>query len=286
MTTAHDPWTLDRLRGPARGSSTFLDLVQPHIGGGRASPSVLERIDAHPDVTAVRISGLDQPVFEALVLDYGSRLSAIDFWKCPRVADLTPLETLPNLSVVAFYWNQRTSRLWNFSRTPRLTGLQFEDFTRLHDLSDLATATGLDDLRFGDAVWNKSVFASLEPLASLDRLRHLNFNARRIDDERIQPLAALQRLETLQFPANLFTTRQVAWLRARLPDSLTSRAISALWHFHESPIGTGDRRRDILVVGKRKPWLDSQADEARIQRYVEAFDAEVAAFRADPTAQP
>jgi hypothetical protein len=171
------------------------------------------------------------------------------------------------------------------SRSPRLAGLRFEDFTRLHDLRDLQTSASLEELQFGDAVWSKSVFESLEPLATLSGLRSLNFNAKRIDDERIEPLGELKRLEVLSFPPRQFTTRQVAWLRARLPASLESASLAPHVQL-ERPLELGGKARHVLLVGKRKPFLDSVTDAARIRKHVDGFVEMVDDFRRDPTVKP
>lgn len=127
--------------------------------------------------------------------------------------------------MVSFYWNQRATRLWDLRKTPKLAGLHFDDFTRLHDLVDLARGTSLVELEFGDAVWDTSVFDSLEPLSALAGLRSLAFSAKKITDGRVEPLAALRKLESLSFASRLFATEQVAWLRAHMrPASLHSES--------------------------------------------------------------
>ncbi len=194
--------------------------MQRELSGGRTRAADLDAIAARPDATALRVSGLDQKTFELLVTRYGSQFDAIYFWKSGRLPDLTPLEALPQLRFVAFYVNHRADRLWDLRRTPRLVGLQFENFTKLHVLDDLAAGTTLQELNFGDALWNTFVFDSLSPLASLTSLKRLSFNAKRITDGRIQPLASLPQLEWLFFPPNLFTTSQVAWLKAHLPGTV------------------------------------------------------------------
>ena len=267
-----------------------IDLIQPELSGGRTTPNDLDTIAARPEATAIRVSGLDQKTFERLVTRYGSQFDAIYFWKSGRIVDLTPLETLPQLRFVAFYVNQRTTRLWDLRRTARLVGLQVDNFTRLHSLDDLATGRTLEELIFGNALWNTSVFDSLSPLAALGSLRRLSFNARRINDCRIQPLASLTQLDWLAFPPNLFTTSQVAWLRARLPESVQSTVLGPL--FRLGPITNvtdntvTELDKNVLVVGKRKPALSSQRDADRIQRYVEEFERLVQRFRDDPGAQP
>ena len=267
-----------------------IDLIQPELGGGRTTAGDLDAIAARPGATALRVSGLDQKTFERLVVRYGSQFDAIYFWKSGRIADLTPLESLPQLRLVAFYHNQRTTRLWDLRRTARLVGLQFENLTRLHALDDLETGRTLQELNFGDALWNTPVFHSLAPLAALVSLRRLSFNARRIDDGRIQPLASLTQLEWLAFPARLFSTSQVAWLRARLPESVQSHVLGPLFrlgpirNLSDNTITEVDK--NVLVVGRRKPALSSRRDAARIQQYVEEFARLVQRFREDASAEP
>lgn len=122
-------------------------------------------------------------------------------------------------------------------------------------------------------------------MATLSGLRSLNFSAKRIDDERIEPLGELTRLETLRFPPRQFTTRQVAWLRARLPASLESASLAPLVQL-KRPLELGGKPRDVLLIGKRKPLLNSLTDAARIKKHVDRFVQMVDDFRRDPTLKP
>lgn len=172
------------------------------------------------------------------------------------------------------------------TRNPRLTGLRFEDFTRLHDLLDLRTGASLQELDFGNAIWVTSVFESLEPLAGLGGLRSLSFNAKRIEDGRTEPLGELTGLEELNIPTNMFTTRQLAWLRARLPDSVKSRSLAPIEQLKDPFEDERGQIKDVLLVGKRKPFLNSVADQARIKKHVDGFWQMVDAFRGDPALKP
>jgi hypothetical protein len=214
-----------------------------------------------------------------------SVLEALYFWKCPRIQDLSPLERLPQLRLVSFYWNQRADRLWDLSRTPNLTGLRLHDFTRLHDLSDLARGSSLIELDIGDAVWDSLVVDTLQPLGALPGLKSLQLSAKKIVDGRVEPLAELQQLERLRFSAKQFTTTQVAWLRARLPKSLESEALEPLRRYAK-PLEYNGKKRDVLLTGKRKPFLSSVTDAARIDKHVAEFEGMVAQFRADPLRLP
>jgi hypothetical protein len=276
---------LELRRAPMTKPSWFLDLAQPEIGGGRLDTAELSLIEENPHAVALRVSGLDQRTLERLVTGFGSQFEAIEFWKCPRLEDLTPLEELPQLRMVSIYWNQRSPRLWNLARTPRLSALRFEDFTRLHTLDDLRDARALEELAFGDAVWSKSTFETLEPLAALTGMRSLSLHPRRIDDGRVQPLGLLANIERLSIPSNLFTTEQIAWLRARLPPTVESAALAALIRL-EKPLEFDGKLRDVLLVGKRKPFLNSEVDAARIQKHVRTFEAMVSAFQVDPSLEP
>lgn len=263
----------------------FLDLVAPQVGGGKLSPEDLSQIEAHPDATTLRISGLSQPAFERLVSNYGNQFTAIEFWKCPRIEDLTPIEDLSELRMVSFYWNQQCTHLWDLSRTPLLTALRVEDFNRLHRLDDLVAGHELKELILGDAVWDKTTFETLEPLAELTGLRSLSLLPKRIDDARIQPLGKLTNLENLRIPFNMFTTEQIAWLRARLPETTKSEALNALLPL-EKPFDIDGRSLDVLLIGKRKPWLNSEQNAARIAKHVSRFQELVADFRSDTTLEP
>ena len=266
-------------------ASWFLDLVQPEVGGGRFNLGQFAKIEANPSAMALRVSGLDQSTFERLVSSYGTQFKAIEFWKCPRLEDLTPLEDLPELRMVSVYWNQRSTRLWDFACTPHLTALRVEDFTRLHRLDDLCAGQTLRELIIGDAVWSKTTFETLEPLGGLKWLTNLSLHPKHIKDGRVQPLGSLANLEKLSIPANLFTTEQIAWLRAHLPDTVESAALAALFPLTR-PLEVGGRSRDVLLVGKRKPFLNSELDAGRIRKHALKFEEMVKSFRDDPGLEP
>jgi hypothetical protein len=170
----------------------MLRLVLPEDGHGRITEQQLAVIGGRPDAVALWVDRLDQASFEKVISTYGRQFLSLYLDKCPRIADLSPLEDLPDLRLVQIFWNQRATRLWDLSRNPMLTGLRFTDFTQLHDLP---AGTSLRELDFGDGIWRTSTYESLEPLAALRQLRSLAFQAKRIDDDRIQPVGELTGLE-------------------------------------------------------------------------------------------
>jgi hypothetical protein len=278
--------SLEELQRLGPEDPDIVDLVLPEIGGGKAVAADFEAIEGKPKATTLRVSGLDQETFEQLVEQHGSRFSAIHFWKCPRVADLSPLENLSGLTHVAYFWNQRAARLWNLNRTPALRGLKVEDFNKLQTLDDLAAAQSLEELEVGDGIWVKNSVDSLDPLAGLSRLRRLTFTYRKVLDGRVSAVGQLQDLEYLQCPTNIFTSEQFAWLRARLPVA-QGRVLSPVIRFDAPLAGDDDPfPKDVLVVGKRKPFLNSTKDADRIRRYEAEFERMVQRFKSDPTAEP
>lgn len=261
------------------------EIVQREMNGGKTTESSLAGLDERPEVTALTVSGLEQKSFEFLVSRHGGRLTALHLWKCPRIEDFTPLESMGNLTHVSMFWNQRATRLWNLRKTPALRGLRFDDFIKMHDLEDLSEGTSLAELEFGDANWSKTVIETLEPLSSLTSLKSLSFGPKGIRDGRIQPLAALQQIEDLSFSSRLFETEQIAWLRARLPSSLQLDSLEPFRKLRQ-PLLMRGKRLDVLVSGKGKPYLSTEVDKAKLERYTSQFVQLVAKFKNDPALEP
>ncbi|TFY96649.1 hypothetical protein [Ramlibacter humi] len=260
-------------------------LFPGESNGGKVTPDDLDAALGLPGITALTVCGLDQKSFEHLAVRYRTTLTAIHFWKCPRIEDLSPLEEMSALTHVAFFWNQRATRLWDLRKTTGLRGLHFDDFTRLRDLSDLETGVGLVELAFGNAVWTTFALPSLGPLSGLSNLKALHFNLKKVADGSIAPLARLTGLRELEFSPNLFTTDQLAWLRARLPMEVSSSVLQP-FRMLAQPVTRGSKELDVLVAGKGKPLLSTRADSAKLQRYVAAFNDALSKYAADPDLEP
>lgn len=266
--------------------TTHLSLVERDHPESRITRHELDTIGRFPTATEISVSGLTQDTFEYFIAQYGSQFRVINFWKCPLVHDLTAMESLPRIEYVVYFWNQRAERLWDLSRNTRLKGFGFDDFTRMHDLSQLTSAPALQELHFGDKVWTKCVLNTLEPLGQCSKLKSLTFRARKILDGRVEPLANLRNLERLEFPANQFTCRQVAWLKARLPETVRSEVLRGYWTISQ-PIHHNGKDKDTVLVGKGKRLLiDSKKDRALFDRHVDEFNTLHRWFREHPDALP
>jgi hypothetical protein len=138
----------------------------------------------------------------------------------------------------------------------------------MHDISQISASPALEELHFGDMIWVKYILNTLDPLKECTSLKNLSFTAKKILDGRIEPLASLNKLEKLSFPSNLFTTEQVAWLKAHLPQTLK---LEPYWKL-DRPILLSGKRKNTFITGKRKPFLAQVEDKARIRKYVQKFN--------------
>lgn len=276
---------LKRILSKSPGRSTYVSLIQRGVSGGRIAKNEIDVIREFPDATEIAISGLTQDTFEYFVENYGQQFKAIIFWKCPLVSSLKAMEYLDQIEYIVYFWNQRAEQLWDFSKTKSLKGFSYDDFTRMHDISEIAAAPALEELQFGDRVWAKYVLNTLDPIKKCMTLKSLRFSARKIVDGKIEPLAHLKQLEQLWFPSKLFSTEQVAWLKAHLPGTVVSNVLNAYWTI-EKPLKISGKEKDTFIVGKGKPFLSSVDDKTRISKYVTQFNKLHLWFLENPEALP
>jgi hypothetical protein len=254
-----------------------ISLIQPSVSGGRITVELIDEIKNFPNANEIRISGLTQENFNYFIDSYGQQFKVIEFWKCPLISDLTKLEQLSNVEYLIFFWNQRATHLWDLSKNLQLKGLSFDDFTRMHTLAEIPLAPVLEELNFGDKVWNKYVLESLEPLCEAKKLKSLIFSAKKIEDNDITPLSKICSLERLEFPTNLFTTEQVAWLTANTKN--VNSSVLAPYLKVKYPNEYSENKEDVIVIGKRKPFLNSLKDRTRLDKYEKDFWGLVEKYR-------
>lgn len=274
-----------RIKSEPANEKIYLSLIQKDISGGRISKEEIDRLARLPHITEITISGLTQETFDYFIEKHGKQFKMIGFWKCPLVADLSAIETLPEIEYITWYWNQRAEDLWDLSKTRSLKGFSFDDFTRMHDLAQIPRAPALEQLSFGNMVWSKYILNSLEPLGDCTGLRTLSFSAKKLLDNRVQPLANLKKLERLEFPGNMLTTEQVAWLKVHLPPNVESKVLVPYWQI-EGALEISGKQKNTFIVGKRKPFLDSVKDKKRMDRYIKQFDDRVQWYTENPSAAP
>ena len=261
----------------------WLHEADMDIGGGRISIPEIDVLAEHPEAEAVRITGLRQDTFEYFIKTYGRRLKAIEFFKNKLVEDWSLLGTLPELEYVYWFANQRIDRLWDMRGNTSLKGLCVSDFTRLHSIEGIQAAPALRYFCFKDAVWDSSEVESFSPLAHTG-VTHLMFGAKRITDGSLEFLEKMPSLELFDFPLNQFTTEQAAWAVANFPKlqgfGLCAKRDDTV--YKSGPNGEHLELPGAYIVGKRKPALSYEKDAARIQKYMDQFEALKEKYRGVP----
>jgi hypothetical protein len=199
------------------------------------------------------------------------QVKALSF-KDLQAEDLSPLHRVQGLEWLSITWNTKLSSLEPLATLRGLTRLSISDAPKVRDLDPIGNLTSLVALNYSGGVWNKATAATLAPIARLEALEELCLTNLKILDGGLRPLAACRGLRRIEL-SNQFETADYAYLSVALPDASCT---------HFAPYvrveigGLGD----AMVVGRRKPFLDSTRDAARIARYVADFERLQAGFRA------
>lgn len=221
----------------------------------------LQLLSAFTNLTKLWIYTVNQHQFEQIVSHVQPKYLLIYEM---RVSDLSPLESLNNLEVVSLQWNTKATSLWDLGKNSNLYSLSIMDFPKLESLDSLETKPDICVLELEGGIWNALTVPTLDPLRKLVNLRHLTLMNIRVKDESLEPISELRQLEELSI-SNQFPTQEYARLSVRLPKTKCELFQPTI--LLESPI----EDKDIMVVGKRKPFLNSKVDRIRIRKYEDQF---------------
>lgn len=244
------------------------------VGGGNLTKEEIDQLADCPDLDTIRISGLRQNTFEYFITTYGRQFKKIHFFKNKLVEDWSLLAGLPELESLYWFHNQRIASLWDLSGNRSLRELHISDFTRLHQLSGIATAPALRLLFIGDSIWPSMNIESLGPLTGMP-LECLAWHGKSIADQDLSFIATLKHLKWFDCPIKYFTSEQCAWIAANCPGADGRE-------FHPYEIWRKGDREEAAIVGKRKPVLELPGNEMRIRRYADHFNALKEEYRGVP----
>lgn len=231
----------------------------------------IDKISGFKVFDKIRISGLTQDTFDYFIHTQGYKFNAIMFWHNKLIKDWSALSTLKNVKFIGYYHNQKIEQLWDMSENYMLEGLYISDFTRLKTLKGIEKAPRLERLSYGNAIWNTSILDDLNVLEKT-KLKEFCFARKKITEEDLTIYTRMPHLEILDFPTNLYTTEQLAWLVAKLPH-VKGYALRPYVEFDD------DDEKDVLICGKRKPFLSSKEDAAKVKAYVYEFEKLVEEYR-------
>ena len=186
-----------------------------------------------------------------------------------RCQKLPATKSPDRLTELGLEWSTKVTDLSFLEHYPNLEILSIVDFPKAHDLSPIAACRKLKALEFSGGIWNKNTAASLEPLASLDQLEFLCLANLKVGGGGIRPIQMIQSLRRLEL-SNQFPTEDYAFLKAKMPKAECSK-FSAYISLKSAIDG-----KDIMIVGSRKPFLDSKKDSERIAKYEQQFSEFVA----------
>jgi hypothetical protein len=225
------------------------DLDTPIVGEGAIGLSVnekeLEKLCTFVDVTYLGFKGLRTTTIAPVTRM--KRLRRLRLWWVQKLADLSPLANMP------------------------LDVLVLDDIRNANDIAPLAQMQTLKALMISGGMNSTQLIETLEPLAALPQLSELRLTALKVGDESLHPIARCRALVDLTI-ANSFETAEYAYLRAKRPDIRCPMLAG-----YEKGYSIGGK--DIMVTGKRKPFLSSKKDAKRLQTYQDRFEALVAEFK-------
>ena len=247
-----------------------IDLVEKELSGGKISIESIKRNLAPHEKIDLKISGLRQNTLEFLIKNYSNQINKVNFFKCPRLEDLSPLEELVKTSEIIIWWNQQAPNFWDVSKNKTLKLLHLIDFKKTSNLESISTSQTVEELELDGGMWSKNTYETLDPLVNMLKLRILVFGAK-LKDNRIEPISQIQNLEEILFPSNLFKTEQIAWLKARLSADIKSDILMPFEIYSADP--TTEEIIEVLIHGKRKPFDNIQENPQKFENYVNKFNS-------------
>lgn len=211
------------------------------------------------------VVGANEKTFDALCTALSVKIAV--FYEM-RVPDLSGLQNISELEHLAIIWNSKMTGLEPLSHLNHLKNLALVNTPKVHDLQPISRLQDLRGFEFSGSptLSSKNIAKSLEPLAALPHLTEMQLTGLKIENGGLRPVARCQALKTLSV-SNTFDTEDYAFLAAKMPNT-TCRHFSATVRVQGDAIGAGI---DTMVVGRRKPFLNSQEDAERIRKYEAAF---------------
>lgn len=205
--------------------------------------------------------GVNEKTFEKAMTLVKARV--MHFYEM-RVSDLTSLSKNEKLRELAIHWNSKIEDISPISEIYGLKALVLEDTPKISDLHSLSKCVDLESLEFSGGVYKKNKTESLEPISHLSNLHSLRLLNLAVT-EGLKSLASLPSLRELEL-SNQFPTEEYAFLSAKLNDVKCDYFVPYIEL--KNPI----EDKNVMVIGKRKPFLNKQADAEKLAKYAEQFN--------------
>lgn len=181
----------------------------------------------------------------------------------PGLSDLSFLEKFEKLKKVCLWWNNKSTCLWDFSKTPDIEFLSLSDFNRLSDISQLHNA---HKLRYLSISSETGIISSLYPLQALHNLEYLNFYSK-LADRDIRVVIALPALKYFDCLINVLDMESFAMFEARRPDVAVNFFDGAQDNWDEE-----EKSNSFWLAGKGQGHVDSNG-KAKYDKHHEKYAA-------------
>lgn len=229
----------------------------------RGKTKNIERLKSFSNLTKLWIYTVNQKEFNTILSLVNPKM--LHIYEL-RVDDLSIMSSLKDVEVLSLEWNTKTQSLWDLSKNTSLKSLSITDFSKLNDISTIQHCTSLELLQLSGGIWNSLNLNTLQPLRYLKNLKFLGISNIKVKDQSLQPISDLKGLRELEI-SNQFPTEEYARLSVTLPNTKCDCFMPYI--LLSSPI----EDKDVMVVGKRKPFLNSKVDEKKLQKYEKQFKA-------------
>ena len=231
----------------------------------------IEKLDEKITGEIAYFAGVNEKNFQKVVSLFAAKV--MHFYEM-RVSDISGLCNCESLEELAIHWNTKLADISPIKKMTSLKSLVLEDTPKVSDLTPLENLAKLEILEYSGGMWKKNTTASLEPISrvgSLKKLRLLNLG---VKEGGLFPLSKLNGLEELEI-SNQFPTEEYAYLSVHLSGVKCS---------HFSPyvkVASPIDGKDVMIVGKRKPFLSLENDAEKVSKYVMQFEKMRAKYAAN-----
>lgn len=249
-----------------------VSLLQEELSGGKISIEEIDSLKIYRQINRLAISGLNQETFEYLIHKYGSNFTRLKLFKNPKINDFSPIETLKHLIEIDIFWNQKAENLWDFEKNNGLEKIILSDIKKLSDLNDFSNNKTLKYIEINPGFTGTLTINTLKPLTTCQKLDELHISMNKLLDNDISPLSEIASLKKLYLPTNFFTTEQVAWLKAKCENKFNCDLFDGVVKLNLRYFGSDEYPPDTIIVGKRKPCLNSIKDKNKIEKYLKEFE--------------
>lgn len=189
-----------------------------------------------------------------------------------RTSDLSQLVKFPSVKTLLIWGNTKATSLFGLTNLSRLSILGLEHFPKIRDVKEISDINNLKMLCLTGSVDTALKIESLSPLGILKQLKLLHITNLRVSDESLDFITQLKELVELQV-SNQFPTQEYAKLKGKC---------GYLRCTHFSPFISSSIKCEIcgcaqvMVVGKRKPFICPSCKPDRLKKYQADFEALVA----------